>query len=180
MKKILQQYSINVLGLDEKSHEFEFEGNDDFFESFDQDIIESGQFKLALVLDKSSSMMRLDYHITGALNLICDRSLEVFEELLDLSEQYVYKFGDRNEVVSEDVEIIPFGTAEINIARDIFDYIGLSVPMKKLHPKFRDESEDDSGLVFSSENPSISQNEEEKKEQSNPMWDALKDFKKKL
>ncbi|MCR9062863.1 MAG: DUF177 domain-containing protein [Cytophagales bacterium] len=180
MKKIHQQYSINVLGLDEKSHEFEFEGKDDFFESFDQDIIESGEFKLALVLDKSSSMMRLDYHITGTLKLICDRSLEVFEEPLNISEQYVYKFGDRNEVVSEDVEIIPFGTAEINIARDIFDYIGLSVPMKKLHPKFRDESEEASGLVFSSENPDVSQKEEERKEESNPMWDALKDFKKKL
>ncbi|MGR3812387.1 YceD family protein [Jiulongibacter sp. NS-SX5] len=179
MKKYLAQYEINILGLDEKKHQFDFEGGKEFFESFDQDIIENGEFKLDLELDKSATMMRLHFDITGSLELVCDRSLEVFEEPIEIAEKYIYKFGDRNEVVSEDVEIIPFGASEINIAHLIFDFIGLAVPMKKLHPKFRDEDEYDEMIYSDTIEEKITKSEEET-EESDPRWEALKALKKKL
>lgn len=180
MKKHLAQYEINILGLDEKRHQFDFEGGVDFFASFDQDIVENGRFKLDLVLEKTATMMRLHFEIDGAVELVCDRSLEVFEEPIHVEEKYIYKFGDRNEVVSEDVEIIPFGASEINISSLIFDFICLAVPMKKLHPKFRNESDENDGFYFSDTIEESLKPKENKSEEVDPRWEALKALKKKL
>ena len=176
MKKEWASYEIKIQGLDEKRHEFDFEGGDTFFALFDQDIVEKGSFKADLVLDKSATMLQLNFHITGYIELVCDRSLEVYQEPLDITERYIYKFGDRYEVVAEDMEIIPFGASEINVANNIFEYICLAVPMKKLHPKFRDEEADDA-LIYSDE---IEEKLEEKesKPEVDPRWQALKNWKK--
>ncbi|MFT7249634.1 MAG: hypothetical protein ACI97P_002415 [Arcticibacterium sp.] len=173
VKKLHATYQINIQGLANKRYEFEFGGGQDFFESFEQDIIEKGNFKAKVSLDKSDTMMRLNIDITGSVTLVCDRSLKEFEEVLGLSELYVYKFGDRFEVVSENMEIIPTETVEINLANNLFEYICLAVPMKKLHPDYRD---DDGGLIYSD-------NFEEKnssKEEIDPRWAALKNLKKDL
>lgn len=180
MKKHLAQYEINILGLDEKRHQFDFEGGAEFFESFDQDIVENGRFKLNLELDKTATMMRLHFDLNGSVELVCDRSLEVFEEPIRVEEKYIYKFGDRNEVVSEDVEIIPFGASEINIANLIFDFICLAVPMKKLHPRYREESDDDDGYYYSDSIEEKIKPKEERNEEVDPRWEALKSLKKKL
>jgi uncharacterized metal-binding protein YceD (DUF177 family) len=177
VKKLGSKYEIKVQGLDEKRHEFDFEGDSDFFTLFDQDIVENGSFKVDLKLDKSSTMLQLNFHITGSVELICDRSLETFDEPLDITERYIYKFGDRNEVISDNMEIIPFGASEINVANNIFEYICLAVPVKKLHPKFRNEEEDDDEMIYS--DAIVEKLEKEEKESdADPRWQALKNWKK--
>ncbi len=176
VKKLWAQYEIKIQGLDEKRHEFDFEGGPEFFTLFDQDIVEKGSFKVDLKLDKSSTMLQLAFRITGSIELTCDRSLEVFDEPIDISERYIYKFGDRNEVISEDMEIIPFGASEINVANNIFEYICLAVPVKKLHPRFRDDDEEDE-IIYSD---TIGDKQQQKKEEGevDPRWQALKNWKK--
>ena len=175
MNKEHSKYKINIQGLSNKSHEFDFEGSLEFFQSFEQDIIEKGNFKAAVALEKSDTMMRLNIDIRGAIKLVCDRTLEEFEEPLDLYEVYVYKFGDKFEEVSEDMEIIPATETEVNLAKIIFEYICLAVPMKKLHPKFRNE-EDDFNFVYSD-----SKVESLKKDKEiDPRWAALEKLKKEL
>lgn len=176
VKKEHSKYQINIQGLENKRHEFDFEGDEAFFESFEQELIEKGSFKADVKLDKSFTMIRLDFHIVGSLTLVCDRSLEEFEEPFELHEKYVYKFGDDYEEVSEDMEVIPFGTAEINLARNIFEYIGLAVPMKRLHPDLRDE-EDEGGFVFSD---TMKEEQKQKEEVVDPRWAALQSLKKDL
>jgi uncharacterized metal-binding protein YceD (DUF177 family) len=173
VKKLHATYQINIQGLANKRYEFEFGGGEAFFESFEQDIIGKGHFKAHIVLLKSETMMRLNIDIKGNIALVCDRTLRGYEEPLDLHEVFVYKFGDRFEEVAEDMEIIPTEETEINLARNIFEYICLAVPMKKLHPDYRD---DDGGLIYSD-------NFEEKnssKEEIDPRWAALKNLKKDL
>jgi uncharacterized metal-binding protein YceD (DUF177 family) len=181
MGKILTKYDINIHGLEEKVHEFEFEGSKDFFGAFEQDIIESGQFSAKVTLDKSTTMMRLVFDINGILNLVCDRSLEDFEEPFSISEKYIYKYGDRNEVISDEIEIIPFGTPKINVSQHIFDFISLSVPMKKLHPRFRNEDEDPDAelLIYSDEVSEKAKEKESDTEASDPRWAALLKLKNK-
>ncbi|AWV99214.1 YceD family protein [Arcticibacterium luteifluviistationis] len=171
------KYQINIQGLENKRHEFDFEGDDAFFESFEQELIEKGNFKANIKLDKSSTMIRLDVHILGSVTLVCDRSLEEFEEPIEIHEKYVYKFGDDYEIVSEDMEVIPFEAMGINLARNLFEYIGLAVPMKRIHPDLRDE-DDEGGFVFSD---TIEEKLKPKKEEFvDPRWAALQILKKDL
>ncbi len=180
MNKVLTKYEIKIQSLEEKRYEFDFEGDKTFFEAFEQDIVEGGSFQAKIFLEKSSAMMRLFFEINAKVNLVCDRSLEVFEEPLNVKEHYVYKFGDRYEVLSEDIEVIPFGAAEINLAQLIFDFLMLEVPVKKIHPDYRKASDSDTEeALFYSDSIAQSIEESKEKEEVDPRWAALKDLKNK-
>lgn len=177
VNKEFSKYKINIQGLDNKRHEFDFEGSSNFFEAFEQDIIEKGNFRAEVLLEKSETMLKLDINIKGIVSLLCDRSLEEFDEPINLREKYVYKFGDRFEVVSEDMEIIPTTETAINLANNIFEYICLAIPMKKLHPSYRNDDNDEDFIY------SVSSSKKEdgtKTKEVDPRWAALEKLKKEL
>jgi uncharacterized metal-binding protein YceD (DUF177 family) len=170
VSKILSKYDINIHGLEEKRYTYNFEGGNEFFGAFEQSLITNGQFEAIVKLNKNSSMIQLDFEITGTVELTCDRSLELFDEPIDVSERYIYKFGDRYEEISDEIEMIPQGTATVNIAQHIYDFICVSLPMKKLHPRFRDEEIDEEGLLlYSTDKETV----EEKEQEIDPRWAAL-------
>lgn len=183
MKNYRTKYKINIQGLDDKRHDFSFDGDDEFFACFeDQDIIDKGSFTSEVVLDKSATMLRAHFKIEADIALVCDRSLEEYTEHFSIDEHYIYKFGDRFEVVSEDMEIIPFGEAEINVSQNLFDYLCLAVPMKRIHPDYRDDEDNDLDLELDDLSDEDEDPAEEEKsndtEELDPRWAALKNFKK--
>jgi uncharacterized metal-binding protein YceD (DUF177 family) len=67
--------------------------------------------------------------------------------------------------------MIPYGADTINIAQHIYDFIGISLPMKKLHPRFRNDDIDEDGLlVYTSEQEPT---KEPKEQEIDPRWAAL-------
>jgi uncharacterized protein len=174
--KALAKYTITIQGLEDSSFDYEFEGNDAFFQAFEQELIQKGNFVAKVKLDKSATMLRLAFDISGTVELICDRSLDTFEEPFSTTEKYIYKFGDRFEEITEELSVIPFGTSTINIAQQIYEFIAITIPMKKLHPRFRNEDDDaEEILVYSTDNQQVA----EKKEIENidPRWAALNKLK---
>jgi len=172
VSKILSKYDINIQGLEEKVHTFEFEGDDKFFGAFEQSFIKKGHFKAIVKLNKNSALIQLDFDITANVELTCDRSLELFEEPISVKERYIYKFGDRHEEITDEIEMIPHGAATINIAQHIYDFICVSLPMKKLHPRFREDDIDEEGLlVYTSEKEEPTN--EPKEQEIDPRWAAL-------
>jgi uncharacterized metal-binding protein YceD (DUF177 family) len=173
--KALNAYDIDIYGLQNKQYEFEFESGKSFFEALEQEMIEDGDVKAIVLLNKSVTMVVLDFHISGTVELVCDRSLDIFDEPIDLKERLILKFGDHNEPLTDEIELIKTDTQRVNVARHIFEFIALSLPMKKLHPRFRDEHEtDDEILIYSS---SENKNKEENKV-IDPRWAALNQLKK--
>jgi uncharacterized protein len=175
MEKILKTYNIYIQGLEDKLHEFEFSGENAFFEVFQEEDAFKGSFVAKVKLDKSSSMLQLEFEIEANVELECDRSLETYNETFFIDEKYIFKFGDREEVVSEDMEVIHFGASEINLAQHIFDFIALAIPIKKIHPDLRDEDSGEDEFVFIEEKK-VSGSEPK----VDPRWEALADLKNKL
>lgn len=168
--KILSKYDIHIHGLEDKRYTFEFEGGDAFFEAFEQTLITKGSFNAIVKLNKNSSLVQLDFEITGSVELTCDRSLELFDEPIHIFERFIYKYGDRHEEITDEIEMIPYGTPTINIAQHIYDFIAVSIPMKRLHPRFRDEEIDEEGLLlYSTDKETV----EEKEQEIDPRWAAL-------
>ena len=170
----LRAYDIHIVGLDNKRYEYDFTSDNSFFASLDQELIKKGTVQTHLVLDKSETMIRLDFHIVGFVEQTCDRSLDEYEEPVDTRQTMLLKFGDHNEELSDEIELIERNTTTINVARYIFEFISLSVPMKRLHPRFRDEEEGDdeeNGKIIYRSNP-----EENEEDQSDvdPRWAALR------
>lgn len=179
--KALTQYDIGIYGLKDKQYVYNFESGSEFFEELTQDLIENGHFKTNLTIDKSATMLILTFSIEGVVELVCDRSLELFEEPINLNEKLILKFGDHDEILAEDIELIRHETVRINVAQYIFDFIALSLPMKKLHPRFRNEEtgEEEEGIL-------VYQSGEKKEEKAvdapeneavDPRWAALQKLK---
>lgn len=175
------RYSIDIYGLEDKPYEFDFELGASFFESLEQDLIERGEFKVHLLLDKSSTMLQLRFTIKGSVELICDRSLEPYTEEVDTEGVMILKFGDHDEELTEEISLINRNTTKISVAGYIFEFIALALPMKKIHPDLRttadeeDSEEEFESLVYSSESASASEDEEgENEEKIDPRWEALK------
>lgn len=175
VSKVLSKYDIHIQGLENKRYTFEFEGGDEFFGLFEQDIITSGHFKAQVVIDRNATLLQLFFDIEAVLGLTCDRSLEPFDEPVHLKEKYIYKFGDRHEEITDELEMIPQNTATINIAQHIYDFIGVSLPMKKLHPRFRNEEDEGDDKFIYSTDEGVEQ--EEKEEVIDPRWAALLSLK---
>ena len=135
-KSILNTFKIDIFRLENKQYVHEFEGNDDFFEALDQELIQKGNFKSKVVLNKNETMIQMIYKITGSVELTCDRSLDLFDFPVDITQKMILKFSDHNEEITEELVLIDRNTQYINVAQDIFDFIGLQIPIKKLHPRF--------------------------------------------
>ena len=181
--KELSKYNIDIYGLEDKQYDYDMESGDAFFEELEQDLIEHGHFKTHVVLTKSATMIQLHLHTEGAVELLCDRTLEPFEEPVDSDERIILKFGDRNEELTDEIEIINRNTNRINVAKYIFEFIALSLPVKKLHPSLRDEeyddddSEDDEVILAYSSEEDEDEEGDESEEKIDPRWEALKKLK---
>ncbi len=139
----LRAYDIHIVGLDNKRYEYDFTSDKSFFVALEQELIPTGNVQTHVVLEKSETMIRLEFHIVGTVEQTCDRSLDEYDESVDTQQTMLLKFGDHNEELSDEIELIERNTTTINVARYIFEFISLSLPMKRLHPRFRDEDETD-------------------------------------
>ena len=172
----LRAYDINIVGLENKRYEYDFESDDAFFAALNQELIRRGNVRSHVVLDKSETMIRLDFHVVGTVEQICDRSLDEYDETVETQQMMLLKFGDHNEELSDEIELIERNTATVNVARYIFEFISLSLPMKRLHPRFRDEDDQDDEstvkLIYSS--GTATDNEEDDQSATDPRWAALR------
>ena len=164
-------YNIDIFKLSNRSHQYDFGFDDGFFDMFEDSLVTKGNGNVNLNLLKSDSFMELKFEITGKIELVCDRSLEPFWFDIDLKNKLLLKFGDDWEEISDEILMMPRNEQRLNVAQYIYEFIGVSIPMKKLHPKFNDEDEIDD-FVYSSED-----SEEEDTGSTDPRWKKLKDLK---
>lgn len=169
--KALKKYVIDIFGLSNKSHDFELPFDDAFFEAHEDCPLSHGKGKCNLVLKKTASMITIQMEITGSIELECDRSLEKFDYPLQIKRDVIFKFGAERKELSEDVYVILKDEQNINIAPFLYEFIILGIPMKKLHPKFENEEEEDILLTFEDE-------QTEEQEVIDPRWAALSKLKR--
>lgn len=181
MKK-LKDYEIGIAKLSNRKHDYEFEMDDSFFALFEQEIILGGKLLAKVELDKTESLLTLHFDIKGHVRLTCDRSLEEFDQPLDIEETLLIKYGEENAELDEDLWQITPETQTLSVAQHLYDYIGLSLPMKKLHPRFVEEQDEDDErdiLIYSSRQAGDSEGEDNDgndDDDVDPRWDALKNL----
>jgi len=175
----LRTYDINIVGLENKRYEYDFTSDDAFFTALEQELIRKGNVQTRVILDKSETMIRLSFHIVGTVEQICDRTLDEYDESVDTRQVMLLKFGDHNEELSDEIELIERNTATVNVARYIFEFISLSLPMKRLHPRFRDEDDQDdegdgsNGKLIYSSGPATDEGSDGQSA-TDPRWAALR------
>lgn len=171
------QFDLNIAKLADKMHHYAFELGPDFFARFDQQLIQEGNLHVDLDLLKTDRLMTLDFHIKGTVRVTCDRSLDEFDQPIDVQRQLLVRFGDTYAELDEDVLQITPETQILPIAQHLFDYIGLAIPMKKLHPRFQNEPDEnpdaDSKLIFTTRTEG---DDDDDDDYSDPRWNALRNL----
>jgi len=183
--KFLRKFDIDIIRLKEGEHQFKFEIDQEFLDHFEKinDVVSKSNLIVEVVLDKRVNIIEADFIINGSVELTCDRSLELFDQPLETRQKILYKYGEEEKEISDEIYTITRDTQSINVAQLIYEFILLSIPAKKIHPDHLDEmdeeeSEDDGWIVYSAGNED-EDGENEEIESNNPFWDALKNLKNK-
>ena len=166
---------MNIVGLSQKAHRFEYVIDDEFFKFYGTALLESGHFKAEITLDKSETMIEGQFHIQGLAHLNCDRSLEVFNYPMEIDRTIRFKYGEEEKELSDEIVLITREQTSLDIGQYLYELIGVSLPMKRLHPKFHSDEpkESEIQLVYSSP---IDKTEKEE-DAIDPRWEKLKKLK---
>lgn len=170
-------YGIHIVGLSNKLHSFEYELGKEFFKTYGTDLINEGSFQAKVDLTKHETFLEATFKIEGSCVLTCDRSLETFDFPVKSRHAIVFKLGDVNEELSDEIVMIHRDTVTLEIGQYLYEFLALAIPMKKLHPRFLEEETDDDTaegkIVYTSE----TQAEADEEKEIDPRWNILKKLK---
>jgi len=170
-----KDYIIQFVGLNIGEHLFEFSINDKFFEDIDYSEIKRCNLQVKLLLLKQSTMMVLNFEISGTVNIDCDRCTAEYDLPLEGSYKLIVKVGGRDAGNEEDdIITLSANEHELDLSQYLYEYISLSMPIKRAHP---DNAEGNSTCDKEMlEKLSDFLTEEEKEEMQDPRWDELKNI----
>jgi uncharacterized protein len=169
-----QDFQVNIIGLSNKTHTFDYEFGSGFFDIYGRNLLENGQFKAQVTLAKSETMIEANFHIEGSAHLICDRSLEPFDYPMDIDKKIVFKFGQEEKELSDEIVVITREHERLDLGQYMYELIGVSLPMKRLHPKFQDDELEESDIQLVYKSPVDDTGDDDA---IDPRWEKLKKLK---
>jgi uncharacterized protein len=174
----LRAFSVNIIGLSNRIHQFEYEFGDEFFEAYGKGLVSKGRFKADVELDKHETFIEATFNVTGLANLICDRSLDPFDYPVRFKRKIVFKYGDKDEEISDEIIVIHRDTDTLELGQYIYEFIGLEIPIKKLHPRYQQEEDIDDNaegkIIYTAGDTN---KDPESDDDIDPRWEKLKKLK---
>ena len=120
--KFWKTYAIEVIKFKEGLHEVVFPIEDAFFQQVEEnEILEKGNLTARVEINKGANLIELNFNITGKVQLTCDRSLEVFDQHLEITEKMIYKFGSEEKEIDESVTMITRDTPAIYVGQLLYE-----------------------------------------------------------
>lgn len=137
MAAVLGKYDLKFSGLALGEHWFEYDIDDRFFDSFENSEIKKGSVKVDLIMIRNERLLELDIHIYGDAEVVCDRCLDHFLTPVEDRRKLYVKFEHTPSDISEDDDVILIseGDHKMNLAHYFYEFIHLSLPVKRIHPE---------------------------------------------
>jgi uncharacterized protein len=173
----LRAFSVNIISLSNKVHDFHYEFGEEFFAHYGTGLISKGTFEADVTLDKRETFIDASFKVKGQAKLTCDRSLDPFDYPVKFEKKIVFKYGDKDEELSDEIIMIHRDSDTLELGQYIYEFIGLEIPIKKLHPRYQHEPEDENAegkIIYTSAEKS---NDPDSDEDIDPRWEKLKKLK---
>ena len=169
---------LETLGRD-GVHMFSYDLDDAFFASFESGLLAAGEFKATVEIERIRSQFNLLVRATGKAIVECDRCLDPFPLPLTVEEEMVIKYDSEKPREEAEVIYVPIGTEFFNVSKLIYDFIGVSLPMSRVHEDAGLECNPEmvQYLVGSQSDPADDENESNKELPEDSIWSALRDLK---
>lgn len=132
MTNHLKQYDVEFVKLNEGTHQFDFEVDNTFFKAFESSLT-AQNLNVKLHFTKATNMFTLLFEVQGIVNVECDRCLKDIHLPIRNKQSLMVKVTEFAPEEEEDdlVYILP-SEYKLNIAQHLFDFILLSIPIKKV------------------------------------------------
>jgi uncharacterized protein len=174
----LREFGVNIIGLSNKVHHFHYEFSDEFFKAYGAGLVSEGKFTADVAIDKRETFIEANFKVEGIAKLVCDRSLDPFDHPVKFQKKIVFKFGDADEELSDEIVMIHRDTDTLELGQYLYEFIGLEIPMKKLHPRYENEAElpeeSEGKIIYTSGEANF---DPESDEDIDPRWEKLKKLK---
>jgi len=133
--ELSNKYRIEYAILEKGKHYFSFEIDNSFFNLFKYSEIKKGQIKADVLLEYTEGLIFTEIKLNGIVKTNCDICLEEFDLKVENEFNLYFKFNEE-EFDSEDEDVIIISPEDdfIEFSKHFYDYIILSLPIKKAHP----------------------------------------------
>jgi uncharacterized protein len=169
---VLDKFNVDIFKLSNEIHDYDFEFDNRFFAEFENSIVSVGKGTVKVKLEKNESFIKMTINVDADIELECDRTLDKFSHPIKALNVIIFKYGEEEKELDDDIVVIKRNTQRINLGQYIYEFIGTEIPMKKLHPRF-DNTDDEDELIYSSN----AETEEDTSKEVDPRWNALKNLK---
>ncbi len=106
--------------------------DDSFFQAIDG-LVSHGQIQTTVEVEGNTrTMFKLHIHSVGQVSVPCDRCLADMQIPIDTDDTLAVKLGD-DYLDEGDVVVIPATDGYIDTAQFIYEFVVLSLPMKRVH-----------------------------------------------
>ena len=174
-----QELEIDLLHLGFKKYNFNYVLDENYFAKYEQDLLEKGLVNVSAELDKREALVEVKLNYKGVVQLLCDRSLEEFDCLVDFEKIVFLKYGDTIEELDDNLIQLSYDRPLFDIGQIMFELLALEMPSRKIHPRFVDESDEYDNEIFFSTEDIDSEEKEDQKEELDPRWKELLKLKNK-
>ena len=114
----MQPFIVGLIGLKPGVSHYEWRADGRFFEEFGNSEILGADILVNAELRFHGTTADVRCEISGAVTVACDRCLEELEIPVETSFEESYA---------------PEG-AELDLSQDVYDYVCISLPLKRVHP----------------------------------------------
>ena len=91
--KVLTAFIIPFAGLKEGIHDYAFDIDAAFFESFEYSEVKQGNVHVDVILERQERMLIFNFNIRGNVQVPCDRCLSSLDLTIEGHERLIVKFG---------------------------------------------------------------------------------------
>ena len=175
--KVKDRYAIDIFRLKPGTYEYDFAINEDFFGLFKESPVDNVSGNVHATMEKQDRLIRLLLAFDLNVPLICDRSLREFDYPVHENHEVVFKFGEEEMEMDDDVYIITANTQQIHVEQILYEMILLSIPMKKLHPDLEEDPDTAEDTMFFASDQEDEKNDTE--DAIDPRWEQLRKLKDK-
>ncbi|BAV95216.1 YceD family protein [Ichthyobacterium seriolicida] len=167
MKRLDHSCVIRLVNLNLNDSVYIFDLNESFleFKGYVGDISKMN-VRVEVCVKKHVNTVKMYINLKGELGVPCDISQEHFLLPVQNDMEFLIKFGDAFNDDYQDMIVVPHNVHALDISQYIYELIVLSLPMKRVHPKIKNYTED----FYSSQEDF----ESKKVEITDPRWDKLK------
>ena len=133
----MQPFVIPLNGLTQGGTQFDWRAGKQFFGSFDNSEILDADLEVAVHVEKASRFFGVDCTVRGSVTVPCDRCLEALELPVDTGFSLSIKFGEEASCADagdREIVMVSEDSAEFDLAQYVYDYVCVSLPLRRVHP----------------------------------------------